>query len=415
MIIRNLARQVRELSWDQDPNRIPSNSAGFDSWAGVPITEVRALQQITVHSCVGLIADTIATLPVGAFRKVGGSPAPVEPPSPFLEQPHAEQDRVEWLGRLLYSILLRGNAYGRVIDRDRYGFPAQIMPLHPDECDATRDKQTGRIVYRVSGERNPLQASEVFHVKGLTPPGSRWVKGLSPIEYIRQTLGATLGAEEFAARFFGDGAQPTGVLKTERKLTPDEAKGYQDRWIDSQGNRRRKPAVMGQGLDWKQISISPNESQFLETIKAKRSEIAGFYRVPPHMIGDTTRSTSWGTGIEEQMLGFITFCLGVWIVKFERAMTRLLPKPQYVRFNVAGLLRGRLTERYRGYLMGRQGGWLDVDEIRDKEEMPPLPDGLGQVYNQPMNWGPLGGTDASGAPVDGGGAVAPGDVTDDGT
>jgi HK97 family phage portal protein len=391
----SLLRQLVEgRSWDPtvNPYAIPPPGAWAATWSGVPVSEETALRQLTVWSCVSLYADTVSQLPIGAFRTVGGFPNPVSPDPPIIQQPHAELDRVEWIGQLVVSALLRGNAYGLITERDQVGLPRQVMPVHPDKVVPRRNPNTGRIEYRIAGEREPLPAFDVMHVRGFTLPGS--LTGLDPIAFARQTIGSALAAEEFGARFFGDGAYPSGILTTDdKKLNEDDAKRYQEMWLQAHGSRQRKPAVLGHNLRWEAISLKPEEAQFLETIKAKRSEIAGFFRVPPHLISDVERSTSWGTGMEEQNLMWLQLGLGIWIIRFERAISRLLPRPQYAKFNVAGLLRGRILDRYNAYLKGRQGGWLNVDDIRALEEMPPLPDGQGQEYNKPLNWGPLGPND----------------------
>ncbi|MGH2663675.1 MAG: phage portal protein [Actinomycetota bacterium] len=371
--------------WDgSDPSEIPNPADGWTSWAGVPVHEAQALRQLTVWSCASLISETNATLPIAAFRKVEGFPQPVSPDPSVLAKPHAELETVDWLGMMFLSLVIRGNAYGWITARDRYMVPTEILPLHPDKVATKREN--GKLYYRHGFEDIP--AIDMLHVRGMRLPGK--AEGLSPIEHAMQPIATALAAEEFGARFFRDSANPSGVLQSDQKLKEEDAERYQKLWMERHGQRHRRPAVLGQGLKWTPISLAPNESQFLETIQAKRSEIAGFFRVPPHMIGDVQRSTSWGTGIEEQMIGFVTFTLGPWIIRMEKALSAILPRPQYVKFNVAGLLRGRLTQRYQAYITGRQGGWLNVDEIRALEEMPPIPDGAGQEYAQPLNWGPLG-------------------------
>lgn len=400
MIVRSLLRQFRHAdpTFGVNQARIPSNGEGWTSWAGVSVTEMQALQQLTVWSCVALTTDVIATMPVGTFRGVGPDRIPIAN-APFLEEPFPNMDRVEWLTMELVSILLRGNAYARVIERDRLMYPTQLLPMHPDEVQPRLNKLTGQLEYKVAGEAKPLDPVDVFHVKGLTLPGKRMIKGLDPIAYARQTIGTALAAEEYGARFFGESATPSGYLSSDKPIGDDTAKDMQARWMAAHGNRHRKPAVLGGGLKWETITINPEESQFLATIKAKRGEIAGFFRTPPHLVGDVDRSTSWGSGIEEQNLMWITIGLGTWIVRFERAFTRITPRGQYVKFNLAGLLRGRLLDRYRAYLMGRQGGWLNIDEIRALEELPPLPEGRGQDYLMPLNYAPIPPQNAADAQV----------------
>jgi HK97 family phage portal protein len=187
------------------------------------------------------------------------------------------------------------------------------------------------------------------------------------------------------------------VLSTEQALDQDTANEYQDRWEEAHGDKSRRVAVMGGGLKYERVSLAPEESQFLETRRFSRSEIAGFYRVPPHLIGDVDRSTSWGTGIEEQGHQFVTFTLGPWLRRLELAWSRQLGlgSSRYVRYNASALLRGRTLDRFNAYTLARQGGWLNVDEIRSLEELPPLPEDKGTDYLQPLNYAPVapgGGT-----------------------
>lgn len=398
-LVRSLVRDVQEFrhadpTFGQGNSLIPKNSEYPGGWAGthagVVINERRALQQIAVWSCVSLISDTLAQLPIAAFVGDGPTRKRVSKDPAIISEPTPGVPWTEWLGGELASDLLRGNAYGWITERDGRGFASQIHALHPDEVAPRLDRYTGGINYKVSGQTKLIDPFDILHVKGFTLPGIyNSLEGLSPVGYAAQTIGTALAAEEFGARFFGDGAHPSSVLESEQAIDENTAKEMAARWKKSHGQRHREPAVLGGGLKWKPISLSPNESQFLETIDAKKVDICGFYRVPPHMVGIVDRSTSWGTGIEEQMLGFITFTLGIWIARWEAALSALLPRPQYVKFNLAGLLRGRLTERYRAYLMGRTGGWLSIDEIRAYEDMPPLEDDKGKDYLTPLNMGAI--------------------------
>jgi HK97 family phage portal protein len=232
-----------------------------------------------------------------------------------------------------------------------------------------------------------VPTSEVMHIRRYSLPGC--LNGISPIEQARQGIGLGLAAERYGARYFGDSANPSSVLESDQNMDDDEVTRVQRNWIASHGGRRH-PAIMSGGLKWRPISISPNESQFLETRKFQRGEIASLFRVPPHMIGDTEKSTSWGTGIEQQSIGFVTYTLGPWLRCIEGAFTNLLPKGQFFRFNVDALLRGDIKSRYEAYSQARNAGWLNVDEIRELEDREPVPGGAGQDFLQPLNFGPLG-------------------------
>jgi HK97 family phage portal protein len=394
-----------------DPNGIPRNSMVAQTWSGTAVSERTALQQIAVWACVSLIADTVSALPIGAFRKVGPTRVEVNPTPSLLLQPYAELDIGEWLSQLLVSLLLRGNAYGWIYGRDGLGFATDVMPLHPDAVRPQRNS-AGRIEYYVTSSYDGLLGpgpgpkagkviadTDMVHMRGLMLPGTR--VGLSPIEYARQGLGLAMAAEEFGARFFGDGASPSSILETPNEIDGKAARRMKADWVRAHGQRHREPAVLSGGVTWKSVSLAPEEAQFLETRKFQTAEIARLFRVPPHLIGDVDKTTSWGTGIEEQALGWITYGLGTWITRFERSLSALTPRGQYARMNVASLLRGRTLERYDTYLKGRNGGWLSVDEIRALEDMAPVPDGKGTDFLQPLNMGLLGNDPAkTPAPAD---------------
>jgi HK97 family phage portal protein len=172
-------------------------------------------------------------------------------------------------------------------------------------------------------------------------------------------------------------------------MDDDQIKRTQRAWISSHGGRRR-PAVLSGGFKWKAIQITPEESQFLQTRQFQGVEIAQMMGVPPHMIGIVDRSTSWGTGIEQQSIGFVTYTLRPWLTRIEAAMTEALPRGQFVKFNVDGLLRGDHKSRNEAYRIAIEGGWRNPDEVRALEDLPPIPGGVGAKFRQPMNYAPLG-------------------------
>lgn len=400
-LIRSFVRQIRSADLSgfgvaaaEIPG--PGEQPGWITWAGVPVTEMRALQQITVWACASLVTETIAQLPIGAYRGVGPTRQPLPDPQ-LIRTPADRMTWNEWMGQEMISAVLRGNAYGRIVARDdRLGYPTQIEPVHPDEIEPVRPPG-GSLVYRLAGGKL-LDPFEVFHVKGLTLPGRRSIKGLSPIEHAAQTIGLALGAEEYGARWFSESAVPPGYLSSDGNVPDDKAKEMQDRWVATHGNRSRKPAVLGGGLKWETITVAPEASQFLETRKATRSEICGFFRVPPHLVADVERSTSWGSGLEEQNLMWITVGLGTWIIRFEQAISAVMPRGQYVKFNLGQLLRARLLDQANAFKIYREIGLMNIDEERALIEMPPLPDGKGTDHTQPLNWGSVPSSSATNEP-----------------
>lgn len=370
-----------------DPKRIPSNGeAGSFSDAGESVNERTALRLIVVYACVGILADSIAALPIDQFRRRSRTVREEVPASRMVRE--LDYERVY---QYVTSLALRGNGYGIVTERDPLEFPVSVLPVHPDDVtvepirDGSVDPRRRGWRYRVGGDLVPDE--DVIHLRRFVLPGLP--VGLSPIEAAAQAIGLGLAADRFGARWFGDGAAPASILSTEQDLDDTQVRRAQESWVNTHGGRRL-PAVMSGGWEYKPVTITPNESQFLETRKFQRSEIAMLYRVPPHMIGDTEKSTSWGTGIEQQSLGFVKFTLMPWLRCIETAISDQLPRGQFVRFNVDALLRGDLKSRYEAYTHARNAGWLNVDEIRELEDREPVPDGRGQDYLQPLNMGPLG-------------------------
>lgn len=364
---------------------IPSNYEGFGSDSGEYVSDRSALQLIAVQACVRLLADSIAGLPLDAFRKSGDLRQEVSPAPSLVREPFAGLTTFEGMFQTVTSLAMRGESVSVVMARDSLEYATSLLPIHPENWWVDRNRTTGEPVYHVHGQQVPT--ADVVHVKRFSLPEE--LHGLSPIASARLGIGIGLAAERYGARWFGQSANPSSVLETEQTLTEPQVQETQRSWLASHGGTRY-PAVLSGGFKWKQISITPEESQFLETRRFQRSEIAMLFGVPPHMIGDTEKSTSWGTGIEQQSIGFVTYTLRPWLTCIEQAWSALLPRGQFVRFNVSALLRGDTKARYDSYTQARNAGWLNVDEIREIEDRPPIPDGSGQSYIQPLNMGPLG-------------------------
>lgn len=398
MIVGRLAREVRSSlsienlgSFDPSDGSIPAPGEDSTVASGAFVNERSAMRTSAVWACTSLISNTIATLPYGVFHSEDRNGTSVRIPDPtpqVLADPHPEMDPVDWWTRILMSLLLRGNAFGYITATTRDGWPTEIIPLHPDLCRPMRNPTTGAIEYHVATGKTELAwpRGPIWHVRGLTLPG--WIQGLSPIGCARQGIGLALSAEEFGARFFGDSAQPSGALSVKDDI-PDtpagnlKAKRIIKRWRATHG-RRRLPALLTNGATWQALTINPNEAQFLETRQFQLSDIARFYLVPPHMIGDVDRSTSWGTGIEQQGIGFVTYTCGTWLVRLEQAVRRILPDPQYMRFNVNGLQRGDYKTRHEGYALARMWGLKTANQIATLEDEPPIEGG--DVLLQPINY-----------------------------
>ena len=349
-----------------------------------------SLAFVPVYACVKLLANSIASLPLPVYRRLPGGGKErdsAHPLYPLLhDAPNPEMTSYEALQAKTGHVLMWGNAYDNV-KRDGSGRPIELWPLRPDRMRVERSPRTGDLLYRYTlpgGEERILLADEVMHWRGLSSDG---VMGHSPVSLAREAIGMGLAAEEYGARFFGNDARPGGILKSPNKLTPESAKASKESWEKAHAGltNAHRVAVLQEGLEWQSIGMPNADAQFLELRQFQRGEIAMLFGVPPHMIGDTEKSTSWGTGIEQQGIGFVTYTLRPWLVSLEQRMKLDLFSAQerdtwFAEFLVDGLLRGDSKARAESLAIQRQNGVVNADEWREIENRNPLPNGEGKVY-----------------------------------
>lgn len=353
--------------------------------SGKTVNERTALQTTAVYACVRILSETIASLPLHVYRYTeGGKAKDTEHVLYTLlhDEPNPDMTSFVFRETLMSHLLIWGNAYSQIL-RDRSGQVIGLYPLLPDQMSVHRSEK-GKLfyVYNRYEEDNPniqekgsivLSQEEVLHIPGL---GFDGLIGYSPIALAKNAVGMTLACEEYGASFFGNGANPGGVLE-HPGILKDPAK-VRDSWnAVYQGTRNaHKVAVLEEGMSYKQIGIPPEEAQFLETRKFQINEIARLFRIPPHLVGDLEKSSF--SNIEQQSLEFVKYTLDPWVVRFEQALKKslLLPeekKTHFIKFNVDGLLRGDYQSRMNGYAIGRQNGWLSTNDIRKLEELNPIP------------------------------------------
>lgn len=347
-----------------------------------------AMSLSAFYACVTLLADSIATLGIRAYRQNGQARELVSPQPRLLadEGPYPETTWFEWLWMTMEATAVTGNGIGVITARNKEDKATAVMPVHPDvlNIDMPKKSKWPEPIYKVDGTKIP--AEDIMHIKRYPVAGA--VRSMSPVEKAASSVGLGLAAERFGLRYFQDSASPSSVLESTESLDDEQVKRTMKSWIASNGGRRR-PAVLSGGLKWKPIALTPNESQFLETRQFQRSEICMWFRVPPHMIGDTQKSTSWGTGIENMTIGFVKYTLNAWLTCIEQALTRLLPRGQFAMFNIDGLLRGDVKSRWEAYRIGRDSGVYSANDIRAMEYLPPIgPEG--DIHLQPANFVPLG-------------------------
>ena len=355
--------------------------------SGKPVNERTAMQTTAVYACVRILAEAVASLPlhVYEYQDDGGKKLVHDHPLYYLlhDEPNPEMTSFVFRETLMSHLLIWGNAYAQII-RDGAGRVLGLYPLLPDKMEVQRDDK-GNIyyVYSRNSDENPtfkeygnikLKAEDVLHIPGL---GFDGLIGYSPIAMAKNAVGMTLACEEYGASFFANGANPGGVLEHPGVLK-DPSK-VRESWnsVYRGVNNAHKIAVLEEGMKYQQIGIPPEEAQFLETRKFQINEIARLYRIPPHMVGDLDKSSF--SNIEQQSLEFVKYTLDPWVIRWEQSLQRSLLLPgekgkYFIKLNVDGLLRGDYQSRMNGYAVGRQNGWFSANDIREMENMNPIPD-----------------------------------------
>ena len=359
--------------------------------SGQAVDPSSAIQSATVYACISLISDSIATMPVKTFRKTKDHREPTTPPA-FLDaingMPNPETDSFTWLHRTINSLCLYGNSYWLITARDRNGFPSEVFNLHPD--DVQIERKNGKAIYTFNGKENFTRfttfnpAGEIIHIKNFEQGSDL---GLSPIEAGSEAIGSALAQDEFSGSFFKNGAVLSGVI--EMDSTPSEE---QLRIFKQSFNRKHQGShkahnigILTEGSKWRPLSLNHEQMQFLQSRKYTKSEICGLFRVPAYMIGDLSETTKLGSSIEEQNRVFYELTLLPYINRVETALTMMLPRNQFARIDVSGLLRANIKARYESYNLGRNAGFLSVNEIRAKEDLPPVDSEIGDSYLQNLN------------------------------
>ena len=349
--------------------------------AGHAVNERSAMQVTAVYACVRILAEAIAGLPLGVYRytETGSKEKVLDHPLYALlhDEPNPEMTSFIFRETMMSHLLLWGNAYAQII-RDGRGQVLGLYPLLPSKMDVSR-ADNGELVYTYSRsmdeygskkrtEQIELRREDVLHIPGLSFDG---LIGYSPIAMAKNAIGMALATEDYGATFFANGATPGGVLE-HPGVVKDPAHLRESWHAQFSGKNSHNVAVLEEGMTFHQMSIPPEEAQFLETRKFQIDEIARIFRVPPHMVGDLEKSSF--SNIEQQSLEFVKYTLDPWVIRWEQAMHQALLLPDekpalFFKFNVDGLLRGDYQSRMNGYAVGRQNGWLSANDIRELENM----------------------------------------------
>lgn len=356
-------------------------SPGMVSTAGIRVNEETALRVTAVYACVRVIAETVASLPLPLYRRLerGKEKVTAHPLYSILhDMPNPEMTSFTFREVLMTHLLLWGNAYAQIV-RDKRGQVLELWPLSPSGMELVRDDKARQLVYRYTEGMKTIEykPEQIFHIPGLSFDG---VKGLSPIAVTREAIGLAMATEEFGSRFFGNGARPGGILEHPGVVKDPEKLRKSWEEVYKGVHNSHKIAVLEEGMKYHEIGIPPEDAQFLETRKFQLNEICRIFRVPPHLVGDLERATF--SNIEHQSIDFVMHTIRPWLVRWEQAIVKALLLPEerklyFPRFNVDGLLRGDFKTRMEGYAIGRQNGWYSANDIRELEDMNPIPEEAG--------------------------------------
>ena len=373
---------------DKPQDRTAGSSYSFfmgGSSAGKSVTERSAMQMTAVYSCVRILAEAVAGLPLHFYKynEDGSKSKAIDMGLYHLlhDEPNPEMSSFVFRETLMTHLLLWGNAYAQII-RNGKGEIIALYPLMPNKMSVDRD-ENGVLyyTYQKSAEEGKakevgtvtLSSRDVLHIPGL---GFDGLVGYSPIAMAKNAIGLAIATEEYGAKFFANGAAPSGVL--EHPGTIKDPARLRENWNSTFGGSANsgKVAVLEEGMKYTPISIAPEQAQFLETRKFQINEIARIFRVPPHMVGDLEKSSF--SNIEQQSLEFVKYTLDPWIIRWEQSLNRSLLNPDekktyFFKFNVEGLLRGDYQSRMQGYATARQNGWMSANDIRELENLDKIP------------------------------------------
>jgi len=342
-----------------------SNWVPSVNYSGETINEENALQVTPVLACVALLADSVAVLPARAIREIGTRTETVSMPAWLRDTP--ETTTYELFHQMVSSLALHGNSYN-FIDRDpNTDAVLALTPLHPQNVQVTA--VNGKRYYTTNGV--PVPERNMLHIRWWTPPQS--LVGISPLEMQKTSIGLALAMERHLAQFYGQGATPSSVLELEGDLTVEQAKVLQETW-ETQNRRRRRPAVLTNGIKWKPIQVSAADSEMNETRAEQITQIARIFRVPAYMIGARGDSQTYQNN-ESAGLHFVTYTLLPWLRRIEVALSSLMPASRRIVFDTSYFLRADTMSRYQAHQVGIMSGFITPNEARQVENLEPYEGG----------------------------------------
>jgi HK97 family phage portal protein len=370
---------------------IPGRPA-FNSLAGVTVDSESAIRMSTVYSCVRLLADTVSSLPVGAYVRRGRNRLPYatvygDQPN-WVNKPNRESTRLEFYEQIVTSFKLEGNAYILIVRNDQ-GDVEELYVIDPRNVRIERLAPNEPLVYFVKVKDSQgiyeqrLSDKDVLHIPDFRLPGQRY--GLSPIAACRTTIASAMAADVYAASYFGNAANPGGVIEVPTELTQEQASDIGRDWnITHTGPYRAgKIGILSGGASFKPLTINAQDAQLLDTRRFSVEEIARIFRVPLSLLGHPVAGAMSFASVEAQNLSFVQHSLRPILERIEQSLSTLLPEADgFIRFNLDALLRGTTIERYDAYTKGLREGFLSLNDVHAYEDMAPIESG--DQYRVPL-------------------------------
>lgn len=365
-------------------------SGGVATGTGVVVSPESAIRYTTVLICVRVLSESVASLPCILYRRRadGGKDRATDHPLYWVlhDQANAWNTAFEYIEGTMVNLALRGNGYSYV-ERDSRGRAIGVVPLNPDGVNIEQAKDWSPIYTATMPDntRAKLGRKDIHHIRGPLPKG---YVGQSMISMAREAIGLGLAAERFGSHLFANGVRPSGVLTHPQRISPEATASLREQFatkysgLDNSG----KPLLLEEGMNWVALSINPVDAEFIDSRKFQRTEIAGIFRVPAHLVNDLEKATF--SNIEHQTLQFVVHALRPWLKRWEQAINRdLLADSEredfFAEFLIDDLLRGDFKARMEGYAIQIQNGIRNPNEIRVMENANPREGG--DEYWKPSN------------------------------
>lgn len=380
---RMLGREERAISFQTVWGS--GNDLEVGSQSATLVNSETAFKINAVFSAVSLISDTISTLPLDAYIRRDGARFAYRPRPEWVQKPDVDTTKEAFYGSVIVSLLLDGNAFVRVFSNSR-GEVTNLVVLNPTKVEIRRNG-IGRVMFQVEGEKKLLSSEEVIFIPDVVRPGA--IRGMSRVEALKDNFGLAMALENYAARFFGQGATTQGIIEYPHKLTQEQAEQLRESF-DSRHRgwkRSHRTGILSNGAKYVQTSVDPEKSQALEARRMAVEDVARAFNVPPHLLG-LPGTTSYAS-VEQNNLAWVTHCLRPIVQKLETAFSPLLSRSPggenaFIKFSLDGLLRADINNRMNAYSTGLQSGFLTINDVRRLEDLRPIQDEAADTVRVPL-------------------------------